>query len=128
MFNEIKTSEDIRTFLEKTNSLHDGHIVDVRYTHQGISKIEGGHYFEPDKTKLVLRILVTSIWDAVVEIEFESLWEWQIKDKPLGLTDTSVAFDEHHRVVWSDDVSVNPKEAKKGSYVVASSMKWRIKE
>ena len=128
MFHEIKTSEDVRFFLEKTNCLHDGYILDVRYTHKGISKIENGHYFEPDKTKLILQILVTSIWDAVVEIEFESLFEWQIKDARGEITDTSVLFDEHNWIVWSDDAYSSMDEVKKGSYVIASSMKWRIVE
>ena len=128
MFHEIKISEDVRFFLEKTNYLHDGYILDVRYTHKGISKIENGHYFEPDKTKLILQILVTSIWDAVVEIEFESLFEWQIKDAWGEITDTSVLFDEHNWIVWSDDAYSSMDEVKKGSYVIASSMKWRMIE
>ena len=70
MFSEIKTTSDVQTFLEKTNYLHDGYIIDVRYTHMGISKTESGHYVEPYKTKLILQILVTSMWDAVVEIEY----------------------------------------------------------
>ncbi len=128
MFNEIKTSEDIQTFLDKTNYLHDGYIIDVRYTHKGISKIENGHYFEPHKTKLILQILVTSIWDALVEIEFESLFEWQIKDNQSDILNTFVRFDEQNRIVWSDDYYTNIDEMKNGSYVIASSMKWRIIE
>ncbi len=128
MFNEIKTNKDIQDFLEKTNYLHDGYIIDVRYTHKGISKIENGHYFEPDKTKLILQILVTSIWDAVVEIEFESLFEWQIKDDQGDIFHTSVTFDEWNRIVWSDDVYISMEEVKKGSYAIAESMKWRIVE
>ncbi len=128
MFNEIKTGKDIQNFLEKTNFLHDGYIIDVRYTHNGISKIENGHYFEPDKTKLILRILVTSILDAVVEIEFESLSEWQIKDTQEDITHTSIVFDEHNRIVWSNDAYINMDEVKNGSYVIAASMKWRIVE
>ncbi len=126
MFNEIKNSEDIQFFLEKTNCLHDGYIIDVRYTHNGISKIENGHYFEPDKTKLIIQILVTSIWDAVVEIEFESLFEWQIKDNQSDIFNTFVRFDEQNRIVWSDDYYTNVDEMKKGSYAIATSMKWRI--
>ena len=128
MFNEIKTSEDIQVFLEKTNYLHDGYIIDVRYTNNGISKTENGHYFEPDKTKLILQILVTSIWDTLVEIEFESLFEWQIKYNQSDILNTFVRFDEQNRIVWSEDYYTNADEAKKGSYVIASSMKWRIVE
>lgn len=128
MFNEIRTREDIQAFLEKTNYLHDGYIIDIRYTHNGISKTEIGHYFEPDKTKLILKILVTSIWDALVEIEFESLFEWQIKYNQSDILNTFVRFDEQNRIVWSDDYYTNADEVKKGSYVIASSMKWRIVE
>ena len=74
MFKEIKTSTDIQTFLKKTNALHDGYIIDVKYANHGISKIENGYYFEPHKTKLILQILVTSSWDTVVEIEFEGFY------------------------------------------------------
>lgn len=128
MFNEIKTSEDIQAFLEKTNYLHDGYIIDVSYTHNGISKTENGHYFEPDKTKLILQILVTSIWDTLVEIEFESLFEWQIKDTHSDILNTFVRIDEQNRIIWSEDYYTNADEAKNGSYVIASSMKWRIVE
>lgn len=128
MFNEIKTSKDIRYFLENTNYLHDGYIIDVRYTHNGISITENGYYFEPDKTKLILQILVTSICDTVVEIEFESLLEWQIKDNQWDITDTSVVIDEQNRIVWSDNVYISMDEVKKGSYAIAESMKWRIVE
>lgn len=128
MFNEIKTNKDIQDFLKKTNYLHDGYIIDVRYTHKGISKIENGHYVEPDKTKLMLQILVTSIWDALVEIEFESLFEWQIKGDHGEILHTSVTFDERNCIVWSDDAYINMDEVKKGSYAIASSMKWRIVE
>ena len=75
MFTEIRTNQDIQDFLEKCNCLHDGYIIDVYYINQGISKIENGHYFEPDKTKLILQILVTSICDTIIEIEFENLLE-----------------------------------------------------
>jgi hypothetical protein len=126
VFREIRTNQDIQDFLEKSNCLHDGYIIDAHYTNQGISKIENGHYFEPDKTKLILQILVTSIWDTVVEIEFEGLFEWQIKDSQSNIFHTSVTFDEHNRIVWSDDAYINTDEVRKGSYAVASSMKWRI--
>lgn len=128
MFNQIKTGKDIELFLEKTNCLHDGYIIDVHYTHKGISKTENGHYFEPDKTKLILKILVTSIWDTIVEIEFDGLFEWQIKESQRDITDTSIVFDERNNIVWSDDAYISMEEARNGSYAVASSMKWRIVE
>ena len=126
MLRSIKNIKDINTFLEETNSLHDGYVVNVRYKNDGISKIEGGHYFEPSKTKLVLQILVTSIRDAVVEIEFENLLEWQIKDNHLDILDVSVFFNEENLIVWMDDIYTSAEDMKKGSYVIAESMKWRI--
>ena len=127
MFNEIKTDNDIQYFLEKTNYLHDGYIIDVKYAYHGISKIENGHYFEPDKTKLTVQILVTSIWDAVVEIEFEGLFDWQFKDKQSDIFHTFVTFDKPNRIVWSNDNWNNLSEIN-GTYAIASSMKWRILE
>ena len=128
MFNIIKSSEDIQAFLEKTNSLHDGYIIHVAYSNHGISRIEGGHCFDPEQTKLTLQILVTSIWDTIVEIEFENLLEWQIKDNQWDITDTTVLFDKQHRIVWSDDAYISMDELKEGSYAIAGSMKWRIVE
>ena len=128
MFNEIRTSDDIGVFLEKTNSLHDGYIISVNYTNCGILPIEHGYTFNPEQTKLVLRILVTSIWDAIVEIVFENLLEWQIHDNQWDITDTSVIFNEQNWIIWSDDIFVNMETTKKGSYVIAQSMKWRIVE
>ena len=126
MFMAIKSREDIQDFLEKTNALHDGYIINAHYTNSGISETENGHYFNPKQTKLLLQILVTSIGDAVVEIEFENLLEWQIKNTQWDITDTAVIFDEHHRILWADDVYITMDEAKKGSYVIAEAMKWRL--
>ena len=128
MYNSIKSSEDIQCFLEKVNSLHDGYIIGVQYVNNGISKIEHGHSFNPEQTKLVVKILVTSIWDAVVELEFENLLEWQIKDNQWDMTDTTVMFNDHNWIIWSDDVYINMEEVKKGSYAIAESMRWRITE
>ena len=126
MFYSIKNANDINAFLDKTNSLHDGYVIGVKYTNDGISKVEYGHYFEPEKTKLVLQILVTSICDTVVEIEFEHLLEWQIQDKQWEVLDVSVFFNKEGQIVWMDDIYTSEEEMKEGSYVIAESMKWRI--
>ena len=126
MLHSIKSPNDIKDFLDKTNSLHDGYVVGVKYNNNGISKIKGGHYFEPAKTKLVLQILVTSICDAVVEIEFENLLEWQIKDNQSDIFDVSVFFNENNLIVWMDDIYTSAEDMKNRSYVIAESMKWRI--
>ena len=124
----IKSNEDIQYFYEKTNCLHDGYIVGVQYENNGISKTEHGHSFDFERTKLVLKILVTSIWDAVVELEFENLLSWQIKGNQWGMLGTTVMFDEHNLLVWSDDIYINMDELKKGTHAIAKSMRWRITE
>ena len=126
MLYSIKNINDINDFLDKTNSLHDGYVVEVKYINNGISRIEGDLYFEPAKTKLVLQILVTSICDAVVEIEFENLLEWKIQGNKWEIFDVSVFFNKEKLIVWMDDIYTSAEEMKKGSYVIAESMKWRI--
>ena len=123
----IKSNEDVLVFLEKTNSLHDGYIIGVQYTNDALTNVdENGYLVDPDATKLILRILVTSIWNTVVEIEFEALREWQIKERLWDMTDTSVVFDENNLIVWSNDVFTDMSDLKNRSYVIAASMKWRI--
>lgn len=128
MFRSIKSTKDIQTFLNETNSLHDGHIIGVQYVNNGISKTEYGYYYNSEQTKLIIQILVTSISDVIVEIVFENLLQWQIKDNQWDITDTSVIFDAENWIMWSDDVYINMDELKKGSYAIAKSMKWRIVE
>ena len=128
MFNMIKTKENIENFLVKTNALHDGYIIGVQYTNSGITKSDYGHHFNPQQTKLTIQVLVTSIYDTIVELEFENLLEWQIKDNQWDITDSSIMFDENGSIIWVDNVYITVEEMKKGSYVIAKIMKWRIKE
>ena len=128
MFNIIKTKKDVENFLDKTNALHDGYIIGVQYTNGGITKLEYGHHFNPEQTKLIIQVLVTSIFDAIVEIEFENLLEWQIRDNQWDITDSSIIFDENGLIIWMDDVYTTAEEIKKGSYVIAKTMQWRIKK
>ena len=92
--------------------------------------IENGFFTNPDATKLILRILVTSIWNTVVEIEFEGLWEWQILNDTYfyEILDTSVSFNDKGYIVWADDVWNNREELEGCSFAIAKSMKWRIVE
>ena len=128
MFNIIKTKKDVENFLDKTNALHDGYIIGVQYTNGGITKLEYGHHFNPEQTKLTIQVLVTSIYDTIVELEFENLLEWQIRDNQWDITDSSIIFDENGSIIWLDDVYTTAEEMKKGSYVIAKTMQWRIKE
>ena len=126
MYNEIKTIKDIEFFLDKTNSLHDGYVINVHYANKGISIDGDTYYFNPEQTKLTLQILVTSICDTIIEIEFEYLKEWQIKDNQWEITDTTVIIDKDNWILWTDDVYVNQDELKNSSYVIAKAMKWRV--
>ena len=128
MYNEIKTIKDIEFFLDKTNSLHDGYIINVHYANNGISIDGDTFYFNPEQTKLTLQILVTSICDTIIEIEFEYLKEWHIKDNQWEITDTTVFLDKDNWILWSDDVYVNQDELKNSSYIIAKAMKWRVIE
>ena len=131
MFNEIKTEKDIQDFIDKTNSLHDGYIIGVQYTNDVHTNVdENGYFINPDATKLILRILVTSIWDTVVEIEFESLWKWQVLNDTYFdvILDTSVSFNDKGYIVWADDVWTDQNDLEGCSFAIAKSMKWRIVE
>ena len=131
MFKEVKTEKDIQDFIDKTNSLHDGYIIGLQYTkdvHTNLDK--SGYFTNPDATKLILRILVTSIWDTVVEIEFESLWKWQLLNDTYFdvILDTSVSFNDTGYIVWADDVWTDQNDLDDCSFAIAKSMKWRIVE
>ena len=125
-FKAIRTAADIAEFLDSTNDLHDGYIIGVQYANNGITSVPHGHQFDFLKTRLTLRILVTSMNDTIVEMEFEGLWEWQIRDDQWDMILTTLMFDEKNRIIWSDDQYVNMAELKRGSYAIAESMKWRI--
>lgn len=129
MYREIKTEKDIQAFFDESNSLHDGHIINVQYANNGISIDGDTYHFDSERTKLTLQILVTSICDAVIEIEFENLEKWQIKEYPgWDMTDTSVVFDKDGWIIWSDDAYIDAEELKNGSYVIAKTMRWRAVE
>ena len=64
-FYSIKSNEDIQFFLEKTNSLHDGYIIGVQYTNDAVTNVDKNGYFTPEATKLVIQILVTSIFTTI---------------------------------------------------------------
>ena len=126
MFKHIKTQEDIRAFLEKTNQLHDGYLTSAVYTNNGIKKTENGYSHSPWMTTLTLRIFVTSQEDATVEIEFEGLYEWQIKDNGSSIFAAMLSFDGQGRIVWADDVWQTANELGTRSYVIAGSMRWKL--
>lgn len=123
-YNEIQSKMDIKDFLERVNGLHDSYLIGVEYTHRGHT---GGnpHIIDPELTELRLRFMVTSMHDAVVELVFRSVSQWQIKDRGFDVTDCAVSL-ESGTVIWADDYSTDPSIREGGSYVVAAKMKWRF--
>lgn len=125
-FIPIKNNKDIKRFLDETNSLHDGYIISVNYSNNSITRIDGGYRFALEATKLSIRILVTSLRDAIVELYFEDIIEWQIFDNLCDITDTAIVFDKHDHIIWADDNFTSRESLVNGSYVIANKMKWRI--
>ena len=126
MFKSIKTQKDIQEFLEATNRMHDGHVIGVQYANKGITRTGNTVYYHPEQTVLTLQILVTSIWDTVVEIEFENILDWQMKSDTDYIFSAFVDFIEPKRIVWSGAFFTNMDSIKNNSYVIAKSMKWRM--
>lgn len=122
---EIKSEKDINDFLEETRALHDGFIIDVQYKHSGIQRIDNCLHVHPDETKLTLKIFAPSIFDKIVEIEFENLLDWQIKSGNDYLYEACVNIEPGY-IVWSSDACASAERLKDCSYVIARSMKWRI--
>lgn len=124
----IKTDEDIRFFLEKTNFLHDGYLIGVEYVNGAVLNVdENGCCVYPDDKKLLLRFLVTSIWNTVVELEFDAVREWKLEEAGWEFLDTSVHF-EGEEIFWLDGEYIDRKHMEDSCYVIAKSMKWRIVE
>lgn len=121
----IRTQADIDSFLDRANGLHDGYLTGVQYVHDGHS---GGnpHFIDPDRAELRLRYLVTSIYDAVVELVFTAPQKWQLRDEGFDITDTCVSFEPNGTVVWADDSSTEPSLRESSSYVIAKTMRWRF--
>ena len=133
-YTSILTPEDAKAFIQAVNSLHDGEITDIRYRFNGITKLpEGGHMYEPDKTELRITVLVTSIWDSVVELVFESLDDWQLGSCSRSNTGTDiygilVDFDDKGFVVWTTGHSTDMAVMREADFVIARRMKWRFIE
>lgn len=124
-FHAIETNKDIEFFLDGINGLHDGHLIGVKYVHNGhLGK--NPHLINPELTELHIRYMVTSIQNKVVELVFSNLSEWQIRDNSFDITDTAVSLCENGQVIWADDYSTEPDIREIGSYVIAEKMKWRF--
>ena len=125
LYNDIRSRRDFSTFINKTNSLHDGYLVFVHYEHAGF---EWGNplYVDTQKTTLTLRIMVTSIYNTLIELVFEAVREWQIKEKQYDMVDTSISFTNDGYIIWCNDSSTSPEILRDADYVISKSMKWRI--
>ncbi len=124
--NIIQTQTDILRFLEQVNSLHDGYLLSAQFENSGISR-GNGLTLDPSKTVLRLCYLVTSIHDAIAEITFEGVREWQIREPQWNeILDSAVSILDDGFVVWTDDESTDPEIRSGCSYVIARTMKWKI--
>lgn len=122
----IKNLADIDTFIEKTNALHDGYIVAVEYHNSGI-KISGDVYeFNPELKQLKIRVLISSIQDAILEMVFENVLEWKITEVNNDISEADVTFDEKGFIIWADGPIDLNNVQENDLYVIAKEMKWRI--
>ena len=111
----IRNSHDIASFINTTNGLHDGYLVSAHYEHTGF---EWGNplYVDEQKAVLELRIMVTSRNNTLIELVFDAVREWQIKENQDEMLDTSISFTDDGLILWRSD----------DDYVISKSMKWRM--
>ena len=124
----IKNTDDINTFIETTNALHDGYIVAVQFHNKGISPIKEvcGHEFDWTLRRLKVRVLITSMYDAVLEMVFDHVLEWRITEDFSDILETGLRFNDNGFIVWTDDAQDLDDVRESDSYVIAEKMKWRI--
>ena len=121
-YHEIRNSHDIASFIAETNGLHDGYLVFAHYDHTGFG---WGNplVINDQKAILKLQIMVTSMHNKLIELVFEAVRTWKIKDNQNEILDTSVSFTDDGWILWCSDDSAAISD---GDYVIAKSMKWRI--
>lgn len=124
----IKNTDDINTFIEKTNALHDGYIVAVQFHNKGIkpTKEVCGHEFDWTLRRLKVRVLIESMYDAVLEMVFDHILEWRITEDFSDILETGLRFNDNGFIVWTDDAEGLDDVKENDSYVIAEKMKWRI--
>ena len=121
----IKSQKDIDTFIEQSNALHDGYVLSVQYLHNGIKRLDDGRLeFCPEDSELTIRIMITSIWDTVIELHFSGVLEWQMTDSEWEILGTSVSVSDNGLIVWTDGDTTDEATRRDGSYVVAKSMEY----
>lgn len=122
----IKNPADIDTFIEKTNALHDGYIIAVEFNNKGIIPTDVGYNFDWTLRRLKIRVLITSMQDAVLEMVFEHILEWKITEDQSDIIEVGVGFDDKGFIIWTDDAGGMDDFKENYSYVIAEKMKWRI--
>ena len=129
-YTSILTPEDAKSFVEAVNHLHDGEITAIHYQFNGITKLpEGGHMYAPDMTEMRITVLVTSIWDSVVELVFESLDDWQLGGHSGScIYDILVDFNDRGFVIWTTGCSTDMAVMREADFVISRRMKWRFIE
>ena len=125
----IKSQKDIDTFIEQSNGLHDGYVLSVQFHRSGIRRLDDGTLeFRPGDSELTIRIMITSIWDTVIELHFSDVIEWQVADSEWEILGTSVSFFQSGLTVWTDGYTTDEATRRDGSYVVAGLMEYRFCE
>ena len=129
-YTPILTPEDAKAFVESVNHLHDGEITAISYQFNGITKLpEGGHMYAPDMTEMRITVLVTSIWDSVVELVFEALDDWQLGGYSGScIYDILVDFSDRGFVIWTTGCSTDMAVMREADFVISRRMKWRFVE
>lgn len=128
-YHAIKSQKDIDTFIEQSNALHDGYVLSVQYHRSGIKRLGDGRLeFCPEDSELTIRIMITSIWDTVIELHFRGVTEWQVTDSEWAILGTSVSVSQSGLIVWTDGDTTDEAARQDGSYVVAESMEYRFCE
>lgn len=133
-YTAIKNLADIDTFIKKTHALHDGYVIAVEYLNKGIKPTVldselytgWGYEFNWALTRLKVRVLITSIQDAVLEMIFENVLEWKISEAQDDILEVGVGFDDKGFIIWTDDAGGMDSFKENDSYVIAEKMKWRI--
>ena len=77
---------------------------------------------------LRLTVLVTSIWDSVVELVFEDLNDWQLTGRQSEIYGITMDFNDHGAVIWTTAHSTDVAFMKEANYVISRHMKWRFME
>ena len=126
-YTPILTPADAKSFIQAANDLHDGEIISIDYRFSGITKLpEGGHTYEPDKSELKLTVLVTSIWDSVVEMVFEALDDWQFTGRRTEIYGVTLDLNDQGSVIWTTAHSTDRAIMKEANYVICRRVKWRF--